>query len=98
MTTYGYEIKPRRPEVGGGWQLRLLQDGQEVGGGVFPADRNAEPKQGMEWFNALPETERARWLAKAESARPADAWGAYLTNAAFMAPQEEGESWVAARQ
>lgn len=33
---YDYEIHPRSTQVGGGWQLRLIQDGQEVGGGVFP--------------------------------------------------------------
>jgi hypothetical protein len=36
LTLYGYEISPRPAELGGGWQLRLLQDGVEVGGGVFP--------------------------------------------------------------
>lgn len=33
---YNYEISPRPLEVGGGWRLRLLEDGEEVGGGVFP--------------------------------------------------------------
>jgi plasmid rolling circle replication initiator protein Rep len=31
-----YEISPRAPELGGGWRLRLIEDGEEVGGGVFP--------------------------------------------------------------
>ncbi|CDG86154.1 hypothetical protein [Janthinobacterium agaricidamnosum] len=34
--TYAYEILPRPDHLGGGWRLRLLEDGQEVGGGVFP--------------------------------------------------------------
>ena len=25
---------------GGGWRLRLLEDGEEIGGGVFPAENN----------------------------------------------------------
>lgn len=33
---FSYEINPRPVELGGGWKLRLLEDGQEVGGGVFP--------------------------------------------------------------
>jgi len=33
---YTYEILPRPVELGGGWRLRLLEDGVEVGGGVFP--------------------------------------------------------------
>lgn len=36
MPDYSYEITPRPPELGGGWQLRLLEGDQEVGGGVFP--------------------------------------------------------------
>ena len=31
---YGYEIKPRPAELGGGWKLTLLEEGQAVGGGV----------------------------------------------------------------
>lgn len=33
---YAYEILPRPFELGGGWRLRLLEDSDEVGGGVFP--------------------------------------------------------------
>lgn len=39
---YTYTIEPRAAELGGGWRLRLIEDGQEVGGGVFP------PVDGME--------------------------------------------------
>ena len=35
--TARFEIDPRAPELGGGWRLRLIEDGEEVGGGVFPA-------------------------------------------------------------
>jgi hypothetical protein len=34
---YSYEILQRPESAGGGYQLRLLDDGEEVGGGVFPA-------------------------------------------------------------
>ena len=40
--TYSYEINPRPVELGGGWRLRLLEDGQEVGGGVFPPVEDIE--------------------------------------------------------
>lgn len=33
---HSYEITPRPVELGGGWRLHLLEDGVEVGGGVFP--------------------------------------------------------------
>lgn len=32
-----FEITPRPLSVGGGWKMQLFEDGQEVGGGVFPA-------------------------------------------------------------
>lgn len=32
---FSYEIDPHPGELGG-WRLRLLEDGIEVGGGVFP--------------------------------------------------------------
>jgi len=35
---YEYQILERPAKLGGGWRLRLLEDGEEVGGGVFPAD------------------------------------------------------------
>ncbi|MDZ4260724.1 MAG: hypothetical protein U1B30_00110 [Pseudomonadota bacterium] len=38
---YSYEINPRRAEVGGGGHLRLLEDGEDVGGGVFPEHDDA---------------------------------------------------------
>lgn len=39
---YSYEITPRPVELGGGWRLRLLEDGVEVGGGVFPPEDASE--------------------------------------------------------
>lgn len=35
-TRYSYEITPRPDTVGGGWRLKLLEDGEEVSGGAFP--------------------------------------------------------------
>jgi len=40
-----YEIHPRPADIGGGWQLTLLEDGQEAGGGVFPVPED-DPHQG----------------------------------------------------
>lgn len=36
MSEYSYEIVSRPADLGGGWKLRLLEDGEEMGGGVFP--------------------------------------------------------------
>lgn len=41
-TRFSYEILPRTEAEGGaGYQLRLLDNGQEVGGGRFPATESA---------------------------------------------------------
>lgn len=42
---YSYEIKPRPAELGGGWKLTLFEDGQEVGGGVFPPEEGHETEK-----------------------------------------------------
>jgi hypothetical protein len=34
---YAFEINPRPDTAGGGWQLRLLENGEEVGGAAYPA-------------------------------------------------------------
>lgn len=31
-----YQIEPRGEELGGGWSLKLYENQQEMGGGVFP--------------------------------------------------------------
>lgn len=72
---HSYQIKPRPVELGGGWRLQLLEDEEEVGGGVFPI--NADPCVGMTWWNECSEPERERWLMMAVSARPADAYHAF---------------------
>lgn len=30
-----YEIHPRPADIGGGWKLTLLEDGQDASGGAF---------------------------------------------------------------
>lgn len=92
-----YEINPRPPELGGGWRLRFLEDGVEVGGGVFPIE-DEEPRQGVDWWNRLQERERAHWLAVAGAAVPVDAWIAYLRSEAYLDAQAEASEWLATRE
>lgn len=42
MPEYRYEIEPRPLDLGGGWRLRLIEDGEEVGGGIFPLSEYSE--------------------------------------------------------
>jgi len=45
---HSYEITPRPIELGGGWRLRLLEDGVEVGGGVFPPVEDKDAKEALQ--------------------------------------------------
>lgn len=39
---YEYEIEPRLLDIGGGWHLRLLEDGIILSGGEYPLSAFAE--------------------------------------------------------
>ena len=87
-----YKIQPRPADLGGGWSLKLFEDGQESGGGAFPLQEE-EPRAGMDWWNSLSEERRAHWLMMAASAVPAAASHAYLLAEAYNDALDEGESW-----
>jgi hypothetical protein len=95
-TRYSYEIVPRPTELGGGWRLRLLEDGLEVGGGVFALAQSTD-LQGISWWNGLDEKDRAYWLTVAGSAVPADAWQAWLQAEAYADAEDEAASWLDGR-
>ncbi len=65
--TARFEIDPRAPELGGGWRLRLIEDGEEVGGGVFPASETAVSKTDA-YADAMDEAEG--WLASRQAPPP----------------------------
>ena len=94
--SYSYEITPRPAELGGGWKLTLLQDGQEAGGGVFPISQEA-PQAGMDWWNGLAEEQRAHWLMMAASARPADAYHAFLLAETYADAEATAYEWLDSR-
>ena len=60
-----YEILPRPVELGGGWRLRLLERGQEVGGGVFPPENATEEALTEAYADAMDEGEA--WLVSRPS-------------------------------
>jgi hypothetical protein len=62
--TARFEIDPRAPELGGGWRPRLFEDGEEVGGGVFPASETEESKTDA-YADAIEEAEG--WLASRQA-------------------------------
>ena len=38
-----YEIKPRPAHLGGGWCLKMFEDGEEMGRGYYPLFRQDRP-------------------------------------------------------
>ena len=65
---FSHEITPRPVELGGGWRLRLLEDGVEVGGGVFPPDDASEtPKDALQAAFDDAESEAYAWLDSREA-------------------------------
>lgn len=93
---FSYEITPRPVELGDGWRLRLLENGEEVGGGVFPVVLD-DPQHGVTWWNQLTEQARAEWLSVAASAVPADAWLSYLRAEAYNDAEDEAYAWLDSR-
>lgn len=93
---YAYEITPRPVELGGGWRLRMLEDGEEVGGGVFPVDRD-DPQAGVTWWDQCTEQDRAYWLEVAKSAVPADAWIAFQLADAYADAESTAYEWLDSR-
>lgn len=91
--SYSYELTPRPAELGGGWRLQLLEDGQEAGGGVFPIPQD-DPQAGMTWWNECSEQERAHWLMMAASARPADAYHAFLLAETYADAEATAYEWL----
>lgn len=45
MDACTYSLEKRSANLGGGYRLRLLEDGEECGGGVFPLDAYEGPDQ-----------------------------------------------------
>lgn len=53
MTVYRYTIDPRPADLGGGWRLAMFEDGDEVGGGVFPPAGQGEEALTAAYCEAL---------------------------------------------
>jgi hypothetical protein len=70
-----FTITPRPDSAGGGWNLKLLEDGEEQGGGVFPpveglddpeaallAAYDEAHAEGLDWVNShAPDGHAAMW-------------------------------------
>ena len=59
MSEPRFTITERPTALGGGWTLKLFdENGEEMGGGVFPPEEGAEsPQQALIWaYNAAADT------------------------------------------
>ncbi len=72
MSECSYQIDPRPAELGGGWRLRLIEDGEEVGGGVFPLSEYATEDNAED--NAADNAEEAAKWAYEDALAEASAW------------------------
>ena len=74
MTTYRYEIEPRPLDLGGGYRLRLLEDGEEVGDGVFPLGEypEAEREEAGKMAFRDAQDEGNAWMASRNKPEPPD--------------------------
>lgn len=88
-----YQIHPRPAHLEAGWSLKLIENGQEVGGGIFPVEAESAAA-GIAWWNGLTEEKRRHGLMMAASAIPAAARHAYLLAEAYNEALDEAESWV----
>ena len=60
---FTYEIIPRPVDVGGGWLLRLLENGEEVGSGAFPpTDEFEDAEEALRGAYEDAEWEAYLWL------------------------------------
>ena len=71
MMARSYEIKPRPANLGGGWVLTMLEDGEEMGRGVYPLFRQDRPL-GVDEDEVDPVTKDL--LAEAEAQADGESW------------------------
>ncbi len=66
-----YEIKPRPTHLGGGWCLKMFEDGEEMGRGYYPLFRQDRPL-GVDEDEVDPVTKDL--FAEAEAQADGESW------------------------
>ena len=66
-----YEIKPRPAHLGGGWCLKMFEDGEEMGRGYYPLFRQDRPL-GVDEDEVDPVTKDL--FAEAEAQADGESW------------------------
>lgn len=92
---YDTEIIPRAAALGGGWRLFLLDNGLEVGGGVFPVTTDAQ--SATAWWETLNAEQRRYWQNKLVAADPQRSHLAYLLEEAWFDAVDAAGEWLETR-
>lgn len=87
-----YELTPRPASLGGGWRLRLIDDHNEVGGGIFPVP-SASGDDVAAWWDALDDAQRIAWLDRCADYTHA----AFLTLLAYQDAEASAQAWLSSR-
>ena len=83
---YTYEINPRPAALGGGWQVRLLDEGEEVGGKCIPCGVQGSGRHRL--------VERIK-QCRADTA--ANAYVAYLRAQTYSDAEKTAAEWLNSR-
>src|SRR5471032_686814 len=92
---YDFEIVPRKAELGGGWRLYLIEDGKEVGGGVFPAAPDEAAAAG--WWETLGREQRIHWTTRGLADCKGNAYLSYLREDAWHDAAQTAGEWLDSR-
>lgn len=96
LTYFSYQLQPLSREYCG-WRLRLLSDGVVIDERTFSIDpAQAAPCKGIRWWNAMIAEDRDYWMHTARSARPADAYRAFLVASAYIEAVAYARAWLTA--
>lgn len=92
-TFYDHEIIET---MAGGWQLRLLEDGKQVGEAIFNVPQST-PSLAHAWWDTLALPERQHWIVQAQSSSPGEAHQAFLKKEAWHDAVQAAGEWLSTR-
>ena len=99
MTGSNYEIVSSQEKLGGGWQLRLLEDDVELFSKLFPIDQaKSNFVLAILWWNKLTADGRKYWRTHAPSDRICQAYRLFLLAEAYAEAELEAYAWLDSRE
>lgn len=93
MSRFSYEITSLPAALGGGWHLRLMDHGKEMGGGNFPVPP-AVPAAAATWWANLDEAERQHWYGLDATNPPLGSYHAFMLAEQYAMAEALGQAWT----